>query len=53
MKKKVLFRKNRGEKQINRRKTFRGIEILLEAKEDIKNKTIKNILREIKEDTYS
>ena len=52
MRKKVLFRKNRDKKHINKTKTFIGIEII-QASENIKNKAIKNILREINNDMNS
>ena len=50
MRKKVLFRKNRDKKHINKTKTFIGIEII-RASENIK--AIKNILREINKDMNS
>lgn len=44
--------KSRDQKK-KKDKKCRGIEIMQEAKENIKNKTIKSIPREIRDDTHS
>ena len=51
MRKKVLFRKNR-QKHINKTNTFIGIETI-KARENIKNKAVKNVLRDINKDMDS
>lgn len=52
MRKKVLTWKAETKKKKKGQKC-RGVEIMQEAKENIKNKTIKSIPREIRDDTHS